>query len=305
MAYNPLPTRNEDDPATSGDGGLPILGVRQDADVSPVSTDGDYHAVQFNNNGRLKVSATPADYAAIMGAITASGQSVTCDTSKASNVIVYCTGTFAGSNCTFEGSIDGGTTWFGVQAARTNVNAIDTATGVLSAAPAYAWELSVNAITNMRVRATAFTSGTQNWRIQPGAYATEPIPAIQTHAITGTVTANWGALTTGASYNLVTAATTNAAIVKASAGAMYEISISNVTATAVYVKLYNKASAPTVGTDVPIMTITAAASATVTMPFGVVGKRFVTGIAISVTGAAIATDTTATAAGVQIGVTYI
>ena len=37
---------------------------------------------------------------------------------------------------------------------------------------------------------------------------------------------------------------------------MYVLTASNPTATAAYLKLYNKASAPTVGTDVPVLTIT-------------------------------------------------
>lgn len=184
MAYQPIPTKLEDDAAASGDSGVPILGVRQDSNASPVSADGDYHQLLFNNVGRLKVSAMPGDYTATTGNITANGQTVSCDVSKASNMMLYCTGTFSTINCTFEGSIDSGTTWFGVQAVRSNANTVETTTGNLSAAPAYAWEMSVNALTDVRVRATAFTSGTQTWRMLPGAYATEPIPAIQSHAVT-------------------------------------------------------------------------------------------------------------------------
>lgn len=276
MTYSPLQAKNEDDAAASGDAGLPILGVRQDADTSPVSADGDYHTLLFNSVGRLKVSAMPGDYIATTGNVTAIGSTVSCDVTKASNVMLYCTGTFSTVNCTFEGSIDGGTTWFTTQAVRSNANTVETATGNLSAAPAYAWEMSVNAYTNIRVRATAWTSGTQVWRILPGAYATEPIPAIQTHAVTvssGTVTATPAS---GSTYNVVTAATTNAAVVKASAGSMYELSLANLTA-----------------------------STTLLQPFGAVGKRFATGIAIAVTGAAAATDTTAITAGAQINITYI
>lgn len=184
MAYQPLPTKSEDEASADGDIGVPILGIRQDADTSPVGADGDYHQLLFNNVGRLKVASMPGDYSATTGNITANGQTVQCDVGKASNVMLYCTGTFSTINCTFEGSIDSGTSWFGVQAVRTNANTVETTTGNLSAAPAYAWEMSVNALTHVRVRATAYTSGTQTWRILPGAYATEPIPAVQTHAVT-------------------------------------------------------------------------------------------------------------------------
>ena len=43
-----------------------------------------------------------------------------------------------------------------------------------------------------RIRATAWTSGTQVWTMIPGTYATEPIPGAQvsaTQPVSGTVTA--------------------------------------------------------------------------------------------------------------------
>ena len=90
---------------------------------------------------------------------------------------------------------------------------------------------------------------------------------------------------------------------------MYELTISNPTATAAYIKLYNKATAPTVGTDVPVLTIaipaTAAGVGEKSFNFGAVGKRFATGIGIAVTAAAAATDTGVAVAGVQINATYI
>jgi hypothetical protein len=124
-------------------------------------------------------------------------------------------------------------------------------------------------------------------------------------AISGTVTANEGTPNAGTAYALVSAATTNAASVKATAGNLFELSLFNVTAATVYLKLYNKASAPTVGTDVPIMTIPVAAGALYAAEFGRVGKRFATGIALAITGAAAATDTTAVAAGAQLSMTYL
>lgn len=127
-----------------------------------------------------------------------------------------------------------------------------------------------------------------------------------------TVAQNSGALlttslptATASSYSLTTTASTNAASVKASAGSLYEIAISNPTATAAYVKLYNKASAPTVGTDVPVCTIPAPANSFVAYPFTFLGKRFTTGIAIAVTAAITDADTAVAVAGVHIHGTYL
>lgn len=175
----------EDAVSAGGETGPFILGLRRDAETSPVSNDGDFHPLIFNEVGRLKTAGAPALYSPIVDTITAVADTVSADVSSVSNVVMHCTGTFSTVNCTFEGSIDGGTTWFAIQAVRTNANTIELTTGNLSAAPAYAWELSVNALTNVRVRATAYTSGTQTWRFILGSYATEPIPAIQTHAVTG------------------------------------------------------------------------------------------------------------------------
>lgn len=120
-----------------------------------------------------------------------------------------------------------------------------------------------------------------------------------------TVTANQGTLQAGTTYNLVTTASTNTAAIKASAGNLYEFVVSNPTATPIYVKLYNKATAPTLASDVPVLTIPVAANSTVPLNFGTLGKRFATGIAIAATGAIGATDTTNAVAGVQINGTYI
>jgi hypothetical protein len=46
----------EDAAHSSGDPGVLALGVRRDADTTPVSADGDYHALQFDNAGNLKVN---------------------------------------------------------------------------------------------------------------------------------------------------------------------------------------------------------------------------------------------------------
>jgi hypothetical protein len=57
----------------------------------------------------------------------------------------------------------------------------------------------------------------------------------------------------------VAAASTNATSLKASAGQVYEVCVNSNAAYPVYHKLYNKASAPAVGTDTPVMVIEAQA----------------------------------------------
>jgi hypothetical protein len=98
------------------------------------------------------------------------------------------------------------------------------------------------------------------------------------------------------------AATTNATSVKASSGKIHSITAQNVTAAAKFLKVYNKASAPTVGTDTPIFTLAIPPSpGTLTVSFPNGGHYFATGIAFALTGLAAVADTTALAAGDVVG----
>lgn len=101
---------------------------------------------------------------------------------------------------------------------------------------------------------------------------------------------------TPTSNTLNSAATTNATSVKGSAGTVWSIAVSNSGAAAAFLKIYNKATAPTVGTDVPVLTIPIGASAVVTIPTGANGIRLATGIAFAITNLVADSDTTAVAA---------
>ena len=107
---------------------------------------------------------------------------------------------------------------------------------------------------------------------------------------------------------LISAASTNATSIKASAGTLYSLSITNVNAAICYVKLYNKASAPTVGTDTPVLVYGVpgnAAGAGHAVPVPTCGIAFSTGIALAITTGAADSDTGAVAANeVAIGYSY-
>jgi len=97
-------------------------------------------------------------------------------------------------------------------------------------------------------------------------------------------------------YKLNSAATTNATSVSATANTLlYGYYISNTNATAFrYVKFYNKASAPTVGTDTPVLVlaIPGGGAANVSFPAGI---NFTTGLAFATTTGAADSDTAAVA----------
>lgn len=104
----------------------------------------------------------------VIQSITANGQS--------SSMRVYCTGltvqlvgTFVNHAVSFEASVDStdGTngTWVPLQGIR-STGVVETATGILSAAPAYAWEFDISGYTYFRLRSTSHTSGTAIYHCQ-------------------------------------------------------------------------------------------------------------------------------------------
>jgi hypothetical protein len=193
-------TGTRDVAASGSQKGIAALAVRRDAETAISEADGDLVLLQTTSQGRLKVSATPALPAAVSGSVTTSGTSLSVDVSRSSNINMHVkntgSATDSASRYSFEASLDStnGTdgTWFAIQAVRTNANTIETGVSASLALAAgtglaYAWEASVNAYNWVRVRCTtsATASATMTWTIQPGSYATEPVPAIQTHAVTG------------------------------------------------------------------------------------------------------------------------
>lgn len=101
--------------------------------------------------------------------------------------------------------------------------------------------------------------------------------------------------TAATNYRVLSAATTNGALIKATPALLQGVTIHN-TGTIAFVKLYNKATAPTVGTDTPLMTIPVAAttgSVVISFPAGIV---FETGLGIAITGAIGDSDTTSVGA---------
>ena len=294
--------------ATLGDVGFPALIKRRDTDTSQVA-DSQYTTINCDEEGRIKVASKPASYPGTVGNVTSATSTVVINCERFSNLMIHCAGTFTGTNCTFEGSLNStngtGGNWFTVQAIRSNANTIETTTGVLAAAPAYAWELSVNALKYFRIRATAWTSGTQVWTMSPGTYATEPIPGAQasaTQAVSGTVTVTSTRVTPNAAdghsshYHLISTATTNDTLVITGAHAIGSIAVTNLNAAARFFKLYNKATAPT-SADTPVMTVLLKPGETtfvdtnspIRCPLGI-GFRLTTGIAIADTGVVAAAE---------------
>lgn len=151
----------------------------------------------------------------------------------------------------------------------------------------------------VRLQCTAYTSGTITAVIGGTAAYTA---FLGTQSVQVQPTVNVGASTF---HHLISAATTNATSVKASAGVANSITVSNNGAAVAYFKLYDRASAPTVGTDTPVLTALVPVNGTISIDSGYAGMRFATGIAYAITGGMAVADTTAVAlAQVSVSINY-
>jgi len=97
-------------------------------------------------------------------------------------------------------------------------------------------------------------------------------------------------------YHVTSAASNNAAVVKASAGRVWSITLANTVASDRWVKLYNKATPPAPGTDVPVRAVKVPASGSVSFNFAA-GSYFSAGIGVAIVAGAADSDNTAVAAG--------
>jgi hypothetical protein len=130
-----------------------------------------------------------------------------------------------------------------------------------------------------------------------GVSAANPLP----------VSASFGAAATGgaSTKHLIAAGSGDATSVKASAGTVYGWSIFNNGTVPIFVKLFNKASAPTLGTDTPVRCIGVQAGMPAAPLSDTPGLVFSTGIAFAiVTGMADNNSTGVSAGSVSVDLDY-
>lgn len=235
-----------------------------------------------------------------LAAVNATYDGVT-DLSMYSSLRVQITGTWSGS-IIFQVSVDG--TW-------TNKFVSGSSTTVITnTAGNGTWEASISG-RYFRLLMSSYTSGTA---VATVLYTTAPASLATVNVTSLPIGTNGiGSVFIGSStlvqYTATSAASTNATNMKSTSGRLQEMTITNTSATAMFFKLYNKASAPTLASDVPVaiwrVAPTGSAGDTVQLDFGPNGKHFTTGISWALTGAVGATDTTAVSAGSLISATYI
>ena len=214
---------------------------------------------------------------------------------------------------TLQGSEDG-TTWNTINVVAPSGSVVSTMTVIgMYRAPVYYAQVRVRLTTATTAGRTVVST---RLSANPFQYPV-PIPATQpvsgTVAVSGNVNAVQvlsGTIATGtvlANSRLVSAgASTNAMLVKASAGRVAGIHAYNATAVVKYLKLYNKATAPVPGTDTPLYTFALEPGAT-SMEMGTLGLPFSTGIGFGITGLVADADVTALVAGdvTALNVVYI
>lgn len=191
-----------------------------------------------------------------------------------------------GGSLTVDGSV---AVTAALPAGTNNIGDVDVLT--LPALPAGANE--IGAVNHARLNGTTIDvdSGNKSAGTQRVVLATDQPVLSSALRMTVETRTNNGSLIS----RLLAAASTNATSVKASAGQVYGWYLFNAATSTRYLKLYNKASAPTVGTDTPFMTIPIPAGGAANVEF-TCGIAFGTGIAFALTTGIADADTGALAA---------
>jgi hypothetical protein len=140
--------------------GDPVTG----ANVATVSSSGALN-VQGLQSARTAYSITATGNS---GAIACVGYNI---------ATVTITGTYAAVTLVFEGSDDGGTTWFAIQGVRVDSFVAESTSGSLTNTTR-AWDIPIGAWTHFRVRASTWTSGTGTVGVSFQSMPYEPVPTV-------------------------------------------------------------------------------------------------------------------------------
>lgn len=315
----------EDAAHTSGDVGVLSLGVRQDADTSPVSADGDYHAPIFDSAGNLKVnikagagsggtaltdaatftrgstSVTPAAGVAETSAPTLTNGKAGALSLTTSGSLRVAVTSGAVSSVVEDAASVGGEDGILVLAVRRDTAASSSGTDgdystVNTDASGRVWVNASGAavpITDNAGSLTVDNAGTFAVQAaQSGTWTVQPGNTPNTSAwLTSTRPGTSGGLSIS---HIVSAGSTNATNIKASAGQVFGWYIYNSNAAARKVAFHNTAGTPTAGASVVFSLVVPPTSGA--NVFSEVGIAFATGIAVTMVTGLADSDATAVAA---------
>jgi len=279
----------------------PVSGPLTDTELraTPVPVSGTVaisnSSVEVANDSGNPIPVGPAAQLNVTGSASANNTdliSVACDAYRSVNFQI--TGTWSGT-ISYQVSNDN-TNWNPLGCFQASTNAAGSA--------ATANLIAYGSLTGyqfFRLRFTSYASGTASViaYFNKDNVPTSVIAASPTNTVVGSATGSGVTV-----YTVNSAATTNAAVIKSTAANFYGLSVMNTSATTKYVRLYSKATAPTVGTDVPIMVVAVPATSSKEIEY-VPALRIGTGLGVAITGGAAVNDATAVAAGdVQLLVSY-
>ena len=239
-----------------------------------------------------QTKSTPTSYA-----IAATGVVDNYEVNDDLQLVFQASGTFSGT-VRIEGSLDK-VNWLVMRPLNTSSNAYTTsiATGASYVIdPLY---------TYIRLICSTYTSGTLNVSMIANRFkfaSTESTTLLASSSIIGDVAAVYrsGASNTALIKKVIATATTNSTSVKTSSTKLIGWSFVNNATSTRYVKVYNKNSAPTVGTDIPVQIISIPANSICQQTLeGGVG--YASGLSYAIVTGASDTDTTAVAANDVIG----
>lgn len=171
------------------------------------------------------------------------------------------------------------------------------------------WNIPTNGARYLRIRLGVATTAGTTTLFTSGSPFAMPLPLITTQPVSGTLSTvttvtgvtNAGTPTVPATaFFLNSAATTNGALISTGTSGLSAFYATNIGSTVAFVKLYNKATAPTVGSDSPEMTIpippaVAGVAGVANISMGFNAFRFPLGLGIAITGVYADADTTAVA----------
>lgn len=281
----------EDVASADADVGVPSMAVRKATPANTSGLDGDYEFLQMSA-GRLWVSAA-VDTALPTGTNTIGAVNIAAAQTLGTVTTV--------STVTNLSQLGGAAVPIGagLEATAVRVTLPTNGTGVIAGVTTVTTVTTVGAVTAITNALPAGTNAIGKLAANSGVDIGDvDVTSIAAGAnLIGDVSLQprtTGGLTM---HKTTSAATTNATSVKGSAGQVYNIQCFNVNAAVRYLKLYNKATAPTVGTDVPVKTLaipgnTAGSGFVIAWPQGV---AFDTGIAFALTTEATDAGTTGVA----------
>jgi len=278
----------EDVASVGGEVSVLIAGIRNDTAAAKTSTDGDYGNIALDSAGRVGITTLGGSITVgVTGTVTVTGSvSITGTAAVSAASLPLPTGAATSAKQPALGTAGAASAdVLSVQGIASMTALKVDPSAVTSPVSAASLPLPTGASTAAKQPAlgTAGSPSTDVITVQGAAGATA-LPTTQTPSTSGGYSVS----------RLLSAATTNATSVKASAGQVYGWMLFNTSAATKFFKLYNKASAPTVGTDTPFMTIPIPAGGGIVADFDG-GIAMGTGIAFAITGAVTDADATAVA----------